>query len=67
MGTYRVQFEVVDGGVPSTRRFDIEVSAESVQHAIAEAAEIAKRDYGENAKPTRIVTCFGPASGGRAS
>jgi hypothetical protein len=63
VGTYRIEFEVVDEGVPPARRVvEIEVSSESVQHAMAEAAEIAKRDHGDNAKPTRIVTYFGPAS-----
>ena len=64
MGTYRVQFEVVDESVrPALRNVEIEVFAESVDEAKAKAKEIARRTYGDTAKPTGMVTYFRPASG----
>jgi hypothetical protein len=63
VSNYRVHFEVVEGRVGTAgREVEIEVSAVSMEHAMAEAREIAKRDYGENAKATGVVTCYGPRS-----
>jgi hypothetical protein len=58
-GKYRVQFEIVDKGArPARRDVEIEVSGENVGDATAKAREIARRDYGDSAKPMRIVTYF---------
>ena len=64
MGTYRVQFEVIDRSVHAAwRDVEVEVPAESVDDAKAKAKEIARQHYGDNAKPTGMVTYFRPASG----
>jgi hypothetical protein len=59
VGPYRVQFEVVAGGVRAVQ-VEIAVSAAGMGDATAKAAEIARRDYGDAAKSTGIVTYFHP-------
>jgi hypothetical protein len=64
VGTYRVQFQIMDESLrPAWRHVEIEVSGESVDDARAKATEVARREYGDSATPTGLVTYFPPASG----
>jgi hypothetical protein len=58
-GPYRVQFEVIASGVGAAQ-VDIEVSAGGMGDATVKAEEIARRDYGDTAKPTGRITYFHP-------
>lgn len=60
---YRVQFQVVDTGAGSAQ-VDIEVCAQCMGDATVKAGEIARRDYGDTAKATGIVTYFHPRASG---
>jgi len=60
---YRVQFQVGDPGAGSAQ-VDIEVFAQGMGDATMKAGEIARRDYGDSAKATGIVTYFHPRASG---